>query len=136
MSFRAGSGRRAGIGKIPAYIEAAELLTAASNFSVPYVKALLAATPPDMVLDLDKQRLVEGLSPEQVAKMEKEMETLQRELKAIEDSHGSKVLNLVLSRGYLSKLFGNARVSRYLDLYHADIARELRAISEGSSLEN
>ena len=66
-------------------IEVAELLVAASNFSVPYTKALLAATRPDMVVESEKLKAVDGLSPEQVAKMQKEMEVLQRELKLFEE---------------------------------------------------
>jgi prepilin-type processing-associated H-X9-DG protein len=117
-------------------IEVAELLNATSNFSVPYAKALLAATHPDMLIDPDKHKAVEGLTPEQIAKMEKEMETLQRDLKIVEESHGTQVLNLVLGCGYLAKLFGNARVTRYLDQHHTDIFSELKLISETSSLEN
>src|SRR2546427_4880184 len=55
-------------------IEVAELLNTASNFSVPYTKALLAATRPDLLIDPDKHKALDGLSPEQMAKMEKEME--------------------------------------------------------------
>jgi hypothetical protein len=117
-------------------IEVAELLVATSNFSVPYAKALLVATHPDMLVDPDKRKEAEGLTPEQIAKMEKEMETLQRDLKLVEDLHGTQVLNLVLACGYLTKLFGNARVKRYLDQHHADICGELKSISETSSLEN
>ena len=35
----------------------------------------------------------------QVAKMEKEMEVLQCDLRLIEESHGNQILNLVLARG-------------------------------------
>jgi hypothetical protein len=117
-------------------IEVAELLSASTNFSVPYAKALLAATHPDMLHEPDKSKVVEGLSPEQVAKMEKEMEVLQRDLKLVEESHGNQVLNLVLARSYLARLFDNSRVARYLGQYHADIFRELQAVCEGCSLEN
>lgn len=117
-------------------IEVADLLVATGNFSVPYAKALLAATRSDMLVDPDKHKVVEGLTPEQVAKMEKEMEVLQRDLGLIEESHGNQVLNLVLARGYLAKLLGNARVERYLGQHHADIFRELQSVSESSSLEN
>jgi hypothetical protein len=86
-------------------------------------------------VDPDKNKGVDGLAPEQVAKMQKEMEVLQRELKMIEESHGNQVLNLVLARGYLGKLFGNARIVRYLTQHHGDIFRELQAILEGASLE-
>lgn len=81
-------------------IEAVELLMTANNFSVPYMKALLAATPPDMRLDPDKRKASDGLTAEQITKMEKEMEVLQRDLKLIEDSRGEEVLNLVVARGF------------------------------------
>ncbi len=116
-------------------IEVCELLATASNFSVPYTKALLAATKPDLLVDPEKHKAVQGLTPDQAAKMQREMEVLQQELKLIEDSHGNEVLNLVLARGYLGKLFGNGRITRYLNQNHADILRELRSILEGSSLE-
>jgi hypothetical protein len=116
-------------------IEVAELLVAANNCSVPYIKALLAATHPEMLVDGDKQKVVEGLTPEQVVKMEKEMEVLQQDLKLVEESHGNEVFNLVLARGYLTKLFGNSRVVRYLSLHHPDIFRELQAVCETALLE-
>jgi hypothetical protein len=116
-------------------IEVADLLVTTGNFSVPYAKALLAATQREMLLEPDKHKDVKGLTPEQIAKMEKEMDFLQRELTLIEESHGHQVLNLVLARGYISKLFENNRVTRYLSQHHADICRELQAITESESLE-
>lgn len=116
-------------------IEVAELMLAASNFSVPYAKALLVATNVAMLTDPTKGKTSGGLTPEQVAKMEKEMEALQRDLRLVEDSHGNSVLNLVLARGYLSKLLGNQKVVRYLAQTHTDIFHELEKIVEGSSLE-
>jgi ParB-like chromosome segregation protein Spo0J len=117
-------------------IEVAELLTVTTNFTVPYARALLAATRAEMLVNPDKQKALEGLTPDQVAKMEKEMEDLQQELAVIEDSHGNQVLNLVLARGYVTKLLDNGRVARYLGQHHADIFRELQKICESSSLEN
>jgi hypothetical protein len=117
-------------------IEVAELLVASGNFSKPYAKALFAATQRDMLLDPDKHKVVQGLTPEQITKMEQEMEALQRDLKVIEESHGDNVLNLVLARGYLEKLFDSGRVTRYLTQHHADLFRELQTISEGASLQN
>ena len=117
-------------------IEVAELLTATGNFSVPYAKALLAATAPELLVEPGKHKPVKGLTPEQVAKMEKEMEALQRDLKLVEESHGDQVLNLVLARGYVSKLLDNTRVTRYLGQHHAEICRELQSLTESSSLDN
>lgn len=117
-------------------IEVAELMSGAANFSVPYAKALLAATPATMLVNPDKQKISGGLTPEQVAKMEKEMEILQRDLRLVEDSHGNAVLNLVLVRGYLSKLFENQRVVRYLTQHHPEIYQELQKMAEGASLDS
>jgi hypothetical protein len=117
-------------------IEVAELLTATTNFSVPYAKALLVATRPEMLVDPAKHKGGNGLTPDQIAKMEKEMEDLQRELADVEESHGNQVLNLVLARGYVTKLLANTRVSRYLGQHDPHICHELQIICESSSLEN
>jgi hypothetical protein len=91
-------------------IEVAELLSAANNYCVPCFKALLASIHPGMLVDPDKSKIVEGLTPEQVSKMEKEIEALQRDLRSVEETYGNEVLNLVLARGYLTKLLNNARI--------------------------
>jgi ParB-like chromosome segregation protein Spo0J len=117
-------------------IEVAELLIATNNFSIPYAKALLAATHQEMLVEPTKRKSVEGLTAKQMAKMTKEMETLQRDLKTIEESHGDEVLNLVLARGYLKKLFDNIRIERYLTQHHGELFSELRAVLKDSSLES
>ena len=61
------------------------------------------------------------LSADAVARMEREMETLQRDLHAHEDSYGRNFLNLVVIRGYLSKLLDNGRVVRFLSNSHPDL---------------
>ena len=73
-------------------LEVAELLVATNNFSVPYTKALLASTPAEMLVDPEKHKVIEGLSSEQIAKMEKEMDSLHRDLKLIEASHGNALV--------------------------------------------
>ena len=116
-------------------IEIAELLIVAGNYSVPYVQALVAATQSEMMVEPDKNKVTKGLAPEQIARMEKEMEVLQRDLRVVEETHGTQVLNFVLARGYLAKLFGNSRVVRYLNQHHAGLYHELQVVAGGSSLE-
>ena len=106
-------------------IEAAELMLAANNFSEAYARALLAATPQDQLVNARAKR-ISGVSFEQMARMEREMANLQRDLKLVEDSYGDDVLNLVVARGYLAKLLKNPNVARYLERHQADIARELQ----------
>jgi ParB-like chromosome segregation protein Spo0J len=110
-------------------IEAAELMLAANNFSEAYARALLAATPQDQLVNARAKR-ISGVSFEQMARMEREMANLQRDLKLVEDSYGDDVLNLVVARGYLAKLLKNPNVARYLERHQADIARELQGLIE------
>jgi hypothetical protein len=83
-----------------------------------------------MLIETKKNKAVEGLSPNQVVRVEQEMDALQRESKLAEESYGNEVLNLDLARGYLAKLVGNARVVRYLTQHYPVIVHELQAISE------
>ena len=107
-------------------IEAAELMLAANNFTTAYARALLAATPRDQLMNSARTKQISGVSAEQMARMEREMANLQRDLKLVEDSYGGDVLNLVLARGYLAKLFNNPTVAKYVDRHQPDLAPELR----------
>lgn len=116
-------------------IEAAELMTTAGNYSASYAKALLAATRQADLVKSDQPKRVTGMTPEQMARMEREMEKLQRDLKSVEARYGEDVLQLVIASGYLSKLVGNAEVKRYLSQHHPEILSEFRAIIAATSLD-
>ena len=68
--------------------------------------------------------------------MEREMEGLQREFKAVEASYGDFVLNLVVASGYLDKLIRNPRMIRYLERHHPEILTEFKTIVAASSLDD
>lgn len=116
-------------------IEAAELMASMSNFTTNYAKALLAATRQADLVKSEKPKQVSGMTPEQMARMEREMEALQRDFKAVESSYGDDVLNLVIASGYLSKIISNRRIERYLAQHHAEILDEFRAIIAAASLD-
>jgi len=115
-------------------IEIAELMRAANNFSVSYSKCLVAATNADQLIDTERGKDIRGLSPEDISRIEHEMETLGKEFKLIEESHGKNTLNLVLVAGYLRKLLDNTRVVRYLAQHHAEILAEFQKIVEARNL--
>jgi ParB-like chromosome segregation protein Spo0J len=116
-------------------IEAAELMNTAGNFATSYAKALLAATRQDDLIKSSKPKRVAGLTPEQMARMEREMEKLQRDLKAVEARYGEDVLQLVIASGYLSKLVANLEIKRYLNQNHPEILTEFTAIISAASLD-
>ena len=93
-------------------IEAVELMSAMNNFTARYAHALLAATRREDLAQPDRLKRIRGLTAEQMARMEREMDGLQREFKAVSASYGDTVLNLVVAAGYLSSLIGNPRAQR------------------------
>jgi ParB-like chromosome segregation protein Spo0J len=116
-------------------IEAAELMVTAGNYTASYAKALLAATRQADLVKADTPKKIAGMTPEQMARMEREMEKLQRDLKTVESRYGEDVLQLVIASGYLSKLVANAEIKRYLGQHHPEILSEFRAIIAAASLD-
>ena len=117
-------------------IEIAELMIAANNYTLPYAKALYAATPQNRLIKQDNPKRVKGISAEDMAKMEKEMDNIKQDFEAFEESYGRNVLNLVLANGYLSKLLNNARVVRFLSQHYQEFLLEFQNIIEATSLES
>lgn len=102
-------------------IEIAELMITANNFSQGYAHALLMGTPADQLVAPEKSKQVKGLSAEEVARMEQEMQSAEHDFKAVEQSYGENVLNLTLAGAYVKKLLLNAKVIRFLSSKHPDI---------------
>jgi RepB plasmid partitioning protein len=116
-------------------IEAVELMSAMNNHTARYAQALLAATRQEDLAQPDRPKNIRGLTAEQMARMQREMNGLQREFKSVSASYGDTVLNLMVASGYLSSLIGNPRVSGYLERHHPEILTEFRAIVAATSLE-
>lgn len=116
-------------------VECVELMLAANNLTVPYAEAMLAATPADQLVSSKKFPKSRGITQEQMAKMERELTSVQAKYKAVEESYGQDVLNLVLARGYLVRLLGNSAIVRYLKQRRPDVLAEFEAIAKTASLE-
>jgi len=63
------------------------------------------------------------------------MTNLHEQYKLVEQSYGQDVLNLVLARGYLSKLLECPPVSEYIRRAYPDFLPEFETILEFASLE-
>jgi len=116
-------------------IDAAELMSTAGNYTASYARALLAATRQHDLVKADQPKQIAGMTAEQIARMEREMEKLQKDLKSVESRYGEDVLQLVIASGYLSKLVRNSSIKRYLQLHHAEILTEFTAIIAATSLD-
>lgn len=116
-------------------VECAELMVSANNLTVAYAEALLVATSPSALVDGMRPRKVSGVTPDQMARMEREMANLQGQYRLVEQSYGQDVLNLVLARGYLAKLLENAKVTKYLKQRQPEVLEQFAAIVEATALE-
>ncbi len=115
-------------------VDAVEMMIAMNNFTVPYARALVASTPPDQLVDADKPKVPKGVSEEQIARMEREMASLQRGIKRIEATFGPDHLNLILGVRYVEGLFANPAIDRYLERHHPEIRDELVRTCEATAL--
>ena len=115
-------------------IEVAELMVAMNRYKTSYAKSLLAATPQDQLLESASRKSVKGLSEDQMKLMERESANLDRDFKIAEQSYGKDHLDLVLARGYLGKLIGNARVVQYLTAHYQEILGEFRKLTSADKI--
>jgi hypothetical protein len=111
-------------------IEAAEVMVSMNRYSSDYAKSLLASTPQSQLVNGGKSGAVKGLTDEQMAIMERESGNLEREFKIATQSYGADHLDLVLAKGYLSRLLANAKVVRYLAQHHREYLAEFQKIAD------
>jgi hypothetical protein len=116
-------------------VETAELMASMNNFTFAYAKAILAATRQDDLAKPDQPKAIAGMTSEQMARMERELEKLNNDYRAIESTFGDDVLQLVLAAKYLGRLIQNANVAGYLEARHAEVIGEFRTIVAAASLE-
>ena len=117
-------------------LEVVELMIATNNYSLAYVKALFIATHQDQLNEKVKHEKVKGITVDNIARMEREMENLERDFKLLEESYGSNVLKLVQAKGYIAKLLENEKVFRYISRNYMEIISEFQIIVETMSLED
>ncbi|SEG81362.1 plasmid partitioning protein RepB C-terminal domain-containing protein [Bosea lathyri] len=114
-------------------LEATELMIAANNFTAAYATALLAGTPTNELAGERKSKKVRGVTPEAMAKMEKELARLQESMAEIQETYGKDHLQLTVVKGYLGKLLGNPRVVRYLLQNRPEYLEHFQAIADAAS---
>ena len=103
-------------------------MVSANTFNAGYAEALVLGTSKDQLVDPDKSKKKRGLSAEEIAKMEAEMESLEQKFRAVEKSYGDDMLNLTLALGFIKKLLENAKVVRFFNSNYPDILSEFETI--------
>ncbi len=116
-------------------VEAVELMISANSITVAYARALVMATAAEMLVKGKAVHKGRGVSQEQVDRMEREMSGLQDHYRMIEQTFGEDMLNLVLARGYISKLVDNKSVFRYLERNHGAVLEQLMGLVNATSAD-
>ena len=115
-------------------IEIAELMVATNNYTKSYVAALVAGTNPDDKLPEAEPKKKSGLTAEELARMEHEMEALEKDFKSIEANYAENMMSLTLARGYLKRLLENSRVAKHLREHHGELLPEFEAITAAETV--
>lgn len=110
-------------------IEIAELMVSTNTFTRNYVDALLIGTPKHQLLNPQEPKVAKGMTVEEIARLEEEMESLHMDFKAIETTYGDNMLNLTVARSYVKKLLENTKVSRFLKTRHEDLFSEFEILA-------
>lgn len=110
-------------------LEAVELMIASSTITVAHAEALLKATPPEHRTDMKPAPHEKRVAPiEQIVKHEREMSQVQASYKDAEENYGSELLNLVIAKGYVTKLLSNPAVKSYIGRHQPEILSHLELV--------
>jgi RepB plasmid partitioning protein len=89
----------------------------------------LGRAPKDQLVNPDDPKKKEGMSAEDIARMENEMESLERDLKSVTDNYTENMFTMTTAHTYIKNLLKNAKVIRYLNANHAEIYAEFETIA-------
>jgi len=116
-------------------IEMAELMVASNNYTAVYTKCLVAASPPEQVLETERHKAPAGMEQKDVARLQSEMQNLEREFALVQAEYGQNMLNLVVVVGYLRNLLNNAAVVRFLSQAEATMLAEFQKIVDHEDMQ-
>jgi hypothetical protein len=102
-------------------MEIAELLVSTNNYSIGYIESLIVTTSDEQRVNPAEPKRKTGLSAEELANMKREMETLEKDFKAVKANFTENMMCLTCARGYIKKLLNNAKVVRFLNAHFSDI---------------
>lgn len=115
-------------------MEAAELMVGQKNYSSPFIRTILAATPSDQLATPVAKNKEQDVTRGQIARLERELEAAQSRTKYVEDTYGEDNLQLTIARSYLAKWLKNPKIVRWLATYQPEYLAEFQEITEIDSL--
>ncbi len=116
-------------------VEAVELMIASNGITMAHAEALLKATPPEQRHDTAPSNRPKAPPMEQIVKLEKEMSQVHTQYKDAEQHYGSDLLNLVLAKGFITKLLANESVKHFIECNENEIMEHFVLVVNTVSME-
>lgn len=110
-------------------VDMAQLMVAGSNYTRGYAEALLIGTPSEQLVGGGKPKNTHGISEEEVLRMEKEMEVLERDYRLHQDKFGENSLHLNAAQRYIKRLLDNAKLKRFLGNRYPELLEEFQELA-------
>ena len=115
-------------------IEMAEVMVASNNYTAAYAKCLVLASSPDQLLEPSQQTAPGGMEDHDVARLQREINSMEHEFTLVQDEYGRNMLNLVVVVGYLRSLLNNAAVVRFLSQAEPTMLAEFQKIMDQADM--
>ena len=111
-------------------IEAAEIMAGQHNYSTPFARALLLATPDDQLIQPKSAGRVPDVTREQIAKLERELASVQSRTLFVEETYGIDNLHLTVAKSFLAKVLSKPAIVRWLKANQPDYLSEFQQITD------
>ena len=115
-------------------IEMAEVMVASNNYTAAYAKCLVLASSPDQLLEPSQQTAPGGMEEHDVARLQREITSMEHEFKLVQEEYGQNMLNLVVVVGYLRSLLDKAAVVRFLSQAEPAMLAEFQKIVDQADM--
>ncbi|HEU5079493.1 MAG TPA: plasmid partitioning protein RepB C-terminal domain-containing protein [Opitutaceae bacterium] len=108
-------------------IDMAQLMITGANYTRAYADALIIGTPAEQLVKGSKKE-VPGVSHEEIVRMEKEMETLERDYRLHQEQFGENSLHLNAAQRHVKRLLENPKIKRFLGNRYPEILEEFQEL--------
>ena len=109
-------------------IDMAQLMVSGNNYTRAYAEALIIGTHSDQLVEAGKGKTIRGMSPEEIARMEKEMETLERDYRIHQEQFGENALHLNAAQRHVKRLLENPKVKRFMSNRYPELLEEFEEL--------
>ncbi|MDP1579575.1 MAG: plasmid partitioning protein RepB C-terminal domain-containing protein [Candidatus Didemnitutus sp.] len=110
-------------------VDMAQLMVSGNNYTWAYAEALILGTPAEQLVGGSKPKSPHGISDEEVTRMEKEMEVLERDYRLHQDKFGENSLHLNAAQRYVKRLLENAKIKRFMANRYPELLEEIQELA-------